>query len=139
MPFDDGTPLDAAALQDLDRRIIEMQASIPRIGQSASVSQGNDLSNSTFSAKQIVGGYRESVELIPGQTTQFRIEFGGGIESDPTAIILTPTRGSSRYEMFSFAVDKSTLKSDGVFCYAYLSPSAKSTLKVGFFYILICH
>jgi len=137
MPFDDGTPLDAAALQDLDRRIVEIKASIPRIGDSTSASQGN-LQNQTITAKQIVGGYHGDVKLVPGKATPFEITFKG-VDSDPKAVILSPTRASDIPSVFSFAVDAPSLKSSGVKGNAYLNSAAKSGFTIGFFYMVICH
>ena len=38
--FDDGTPLDAAALQDLDRRLVEVKALIPTVGSAVEKQTG---------------------------------------------------------------------------------------------------
>ena len=43
--FDDGTPLDAAALQDLDRRLVELKASIPDFGDSNKANTPGSLEN----------------------------------------------------------------------------------------------
>ncbi|MBM3211109.1 hypothetical protein FJZ33_02750 [Candidatus Poribacteria bacterium] len=136
MAFDDGTPLDAAALQDLDRRIIEIQANIPRIGDSTSASQG--IQSSTVSAKQIVGGWHYPVELKPGKATPFEITFKG-VESDPKAVILSPTKASDIPSTFSFAVSAPSLTSKGVKGNAYLNSAATKGFTIGFFYIVICH
>jgi hypothetical protein len=136
--FDDGTPLDAAALQDLDRRLVEVKALIPKFGpETQSVSDPN-LSNSTITAKQIVGGLSGDVKLVPGKNTPFRIDFGSGILTTPKSIILTPSRASDIPATFSFAVDRSTLSNTGVQCRAYLNSAAKGGFTIRFNWMIIC-
>lgn len=136
--FDDGTPLDAASLQDLDRRLVEIKASIPKVGSSTD-QQSQSLENKTISAKQIVGGISPKVPLTPGKNTPFRIDFGSGIESTPKAVIITPIRSSDIPATFTFAVDNKTLSSSGVDCRAYLNSAAKGGFNLYFYWILICH
>ena len=137
MAFDDGTPLDAAALQDLDRRLVEIKASIPKIGDS---STGNDPSvqNSLITAKQIVGGMHTGVVLAPGKATPFTIKFTG-VESKPKSVILTPVRTADIPSVFSFAVDAASLDAGGVKGNAYLNSAAKKGFTIGFYWMVICH
>ena len=137
MAFDDGTPLDAAALQDLDRRLVEIKASIPKIGDDTPGSDPS-LENKTITAKQIVGGIHTGVALKPGKATQFTIKFTG-VESKPKSVILTPIRNSDIPSVFSFAVDASSLDAGGVKGNAYLNSSAKKGFTIGFYWMVICH
>jgi len=137
--FDDGTPLDAAALQDLDRRLVEVKALIPKIGpENESGSDPNVTNNSTITAKQIVGGVSGDVKLVPGKNTPFRINFGNGILTTPKSVILTPARSSDIPSTFNFAVDRSTLSNTGVDCRAYLNSAAKGGFTIRFNWMLIC-
>jgi len=135
--FDDGTPLDAAALQDLDRRLVEVKALIPTVG-SAVEKQTGDLKNSLveLKAKQIVGGISGEVKLSPGKNTPFTLTFSG-VTGTPTAVILTPIRSSDIPAVFSYAVDEKTLSNSKVQCRAYLNSGAKAGFSLYFYYILI--
>ena len=137
MAFDDGTPLDAAALQDLDRRLVEIKASIPKIGDDTPGSNPS-LENKTITAKQIVGGIHTGVVLKPGKATQFTIKFTG-VESKPKSVILTPIRNSDIPSVFSFAVDASSLDAGAVKGNAYLISSAQKGFTIGFYWMVICH
>jgi hypothetical protein len=137
MAFDDGTPLDAAALQDLDRRLVEIKASIPKIGDDTPGSNPS-LENKTITAKQIVGGMHTGVALTPGKATPFTIKFTG-VESKPKSVILTPIRTADIPSVFSFAVDASSLDAGGVKGNAYLNSSAKKGFTIGFYWMVICH
>jgi len=139
MAFDDGTPLDAAALQDLDRRLVEIKASIPKIGDStAGTGSDPSVGNSLITAKQIVGGYKGDVVLKPGTNTPFTITFSG-VESKPKSVILTPTRAAGIPSVFSFALDAPSLGKDGVKGNAYLNSSAPKGFTIGFYWMAICY
>ena len=137
MAFDDGTPLDAAALQDLDRRLVEIKASIPKIGDDTPGSNPS-LENKTITAKQIVGGMHTGVALTPGKATPFTIKFTG-VESKPKSVILTPIRTADIPSVFSFAVDAASLDAGGVKGNAYLNSAAKKGFTIGFYWMAICH
>lgn len=137
MAFDDGTPLDAAALQDLDRRLVEIKASIPKIGDSSSGNESG-IQNSLVTAKQIVGGIHTGVALTPGKATPFTIKFTG-VESKPKSVILTPVRTADIPSVFSFAVDAASLDAGGVKGNAYLNSAAKKGFTIGFYWMVICH
>ncbi len=136
--FDDGTPLDAAALQDLDRRLVEIKALIPKVGSAAETTPGN-LENKTITAKQIVGGISDKVVLSPGKNTPFTINFGPGIESTPKAVILTPIRSADIPSTFTFAVNSKTLSTTSVQGNAYLNSSAKGGFTLYFYWMIISH
>ena len=136
--FDDGTPLDAAALQDLDRRLIEIKASIPKVGSAADSAPG-DLANKTITAKQILGGISGKVTLTPGKATPFDISWGSTLESTPKAVILTPVRSADIPSVFSFAVDNKTLSTTGVKGNAYLNSAAKGSFNILFYWMVICY
>ena len=84
--FDDGTPLDAAALQDLDRRLTEVKSSIPKIGQTVI---NNNTSVTEVKAKHIFGGLAPlSGKLTAGGRTGFSIEWKA--DSQPISVVITP-------------------------------------------------
>ena len=139
MAFDDGTPLDAAALQDLDRRLVEIKASIPKMGDEKPGTGSNpSVGNSLITSKQIVGGLHTGVALVPGKATPFTIKFTG-VESKPKSVVLTPVRTSDIPSVFSFAIDASSLDAGGVKGNAYLNSSAKKGFTIGFYWMVICH
>ena len=137
--FDDGTPLDAAALQDLDRRLVELKASIPKVGSVATTNTPGSLENLTVSAKQILGGISDSVKLVPGKAVPFTINFKTTLDSTPKAVMLTPIRTANIPSVFSFAVDSKTLSASGVSGNAYLNSAAKEGYTIHFYWMAICH
>ena len=137
--FDDGTPLDAAALQDLDRRLVELKASIPNVGDSNKANAPGSLENLTVNAKQIIGGISDAVKLKPGTAVPFTINFKTTLASNPKAVILTPIRTANIPSVFSFAVDSKTLGPDKVSGNAYLNSAAKEGYTIHFYWMVICH
>jgi hypothetical protein len=137
--FDDGTPLDAAALQDLDRRLVEIKASIPKVGSVATTGGTESLEGQLVSAKQILGGISGSVVLVPGKAVPFTIDFKTTLDSKPKAVILTPIRSANIPSVFSFAVDSKTLSTTGVSGNAYLNSAASSGYTIHFYWMVICH
>jgi hypothetical protein len=137
--FDDGTPLDAAALQDLDRRLVELKASIPDVGSSNKANTPGSLENQTVNAKQIIGGISDAVKLKPGTAVPFTINFKTTLASNPKAVILTPIRTANIPSVFSFAVDSKTLGPDKVSGNAYLNSAAKEGYTIHFYWMAICH
>lgn len=139
MAFDDGTPLDAAALQDLDRRLVEIKASIPKIGDSsAGTNSDPGVGNSLITAKQIVGGFKSGIVLVPGKAVNFDITFTG-VESQPKSVILTPVRTADIPSVFSYAIDAASIGKDGVKGNAYLNSAAKKGFTIGFYWMAICY
>jgi hypothetical protein len=138
--FDDGTPLDAAALQDLERRLVEIRASIPKVGATpAAANSPGNLENKTVSASQILGGLHTGVTLVPGKATPFTINFKTTLQSNPKSVVITPVRTADIPSVFSFAIDSKTLGPSGVSGNAYLNSSAKSSFTIGFYWMVICH
>jgi hypothetical protein len=137
--FDDGTPLDAAALQDLDRRLVELKASIPNVGDPNKANTPGSLENQMVNAKQIIGGISDAVKLKPGTAVPFTINFKTTLASNPKAVILTPIRTANIPSVFSFAVDSKTLGPDKVSGNAYLNSAAKEGYTIHFYWMAICH
>ena len=137
--FDDGTPLDAAALQDLERRLVEIRASIPKVGSTSTGNSPGNLENKTVSASQILGGLHTGVTLVPGKATPFTINFKTTLDSTPKAVVITPVRTADIPSVFSFAIDSKTLGPTGVSGNAYLNSSAKASFTIGFYWMVICH
>jgi hypothetical protein len=137
--FDDGTPLDAAALQDLDRRLVELKASIPNVGDPNKANTPGSLENQMVNAKQIIGGISDAVKLKPGTAVPFTINFKTTLASNPKAVILTPIRTANIPSVFSFAVDSKTLGPDKVSGNAYLNAAAKEGYTIHFYWMAICH
>jgi hypothetical protein len=137
--FDDGTPLDAAALQDLDRRLVELKASIPKIGTAATSTSPGGLQNSTINAKQIVGGKTGEIRMMPGIPVTFNVNFGAELDAIPVAVILTPARSVGATSTFSYAVDGTSLGTSGCQATVYLnSAGPKNGQNVRFFFMAIC-
>ena len=128
--FDDGTPLDASLLQDFDRRLVELKASIPKTG---SGEQGG-----TVNPSQISGGLHTGVKLSPGAVTPFTINFNPPLSSDPKSVVLTPLRSAHPGQLFSFVVHPSTLSRTGVSGEVRYDSRATGTPTIGFYWMAIC-
>jgi len=87
MAFDDGTPLDAAALQNLETELIKLKSNVPKVGSSTVINLNNSLP-SAATQKQILGGVSGVVSLTKGVEKEFSINYNA--DSTPIAIILLP-------------------------------------------------
>jgi hypothetical protein len=135
--FDDGTPLDASLLQDFDRRLVELKASIPKIGATPG-NPGSGGGNQPVNPSQISGGLHTGVKLSPGAVTPFTIKFTPELFSDPKSIVLTPLRSAHPGQLFSFVVHPSTLSRTGVSGEVRYDSRATGTPTIGFYWMAIC-
>jgi hypothetical protein len=136
--FDDGTPLDASLLQDFDRRLVELKASIPKIGATPGNPGSGGGGNQTVNPSQIVGNLHTGVKLSPGAVTPFRVNFDPPLLSTPKSVTLTPVRTANIPSVFSFAVDSKTVGPSGFNAQAYLNSSAKNEFTIGFYWMAMC-
>ena len=131
--FDDGTPLDAAALQDLDRRLTEVKSSIPKIGTTVI---NNNTVVQEVKQKQIFGGQVSTSSITSGKSTGINVSWPK-TDSTPTAVIFTP-KADSISNSISYSV--SNLGIDGCTLNVFMPTTGKTATKasVGFYYIVIC-
>lgn len=132
--FDDGTPLDAAALQDLDRRLTEVKSSIPKVGTTAI--NYNSL-NQTITTKQVFGGTDKITGLVNGQLKPFSIKWpGDGAESSPSAVVITPMRtGGAKASITIYLESWDTSGCSGN---VYLAKGDPNITTLPISYIVIC-
>ena len=133
--FDDGTPLDAAILQDLDRRLTEVKSSIPKIGTTVI---DNSTVQQVVKSKQIFGGEIPSRQLKVGSANSIPVTFAADAVSTPTAISVTPILSGSLTNSVSHSVDR--LSETGCTVSVFIPTTGKTATKtsVGFYYIVIC-
>ena len=134
MAFDDGTPLDAALLQDLDRRLTEVKSSIPKIGTTVI---NNNTVVQEVKQKQIFGGYKPATSITSGKASSFDITWPR-TDSTPTAVVLTPSVSGGLTNSVSHSVDR--LSETGCTVTVFIPTTGKTATKtsVGFYYIVIC-
>ena len=131
--FDDGTPLDAAILQDLDRRLTEVKSSIPQIG--TTVINASTIQQ-VVKSKQIFGGEIPAQTITYGKPNMIPVTFAAEAVSTPTAISVTPILNSSLGTSVSCTVRNLSVKG---FTLDVWIPTAKTTqATLGFYYVVIC-
>ena len=132
--FDDGTPLDAAILQDLDRRLTEVKSSIPQIGTTVI---NNSTVQQVVKSKQIFGGEIPSKTIKYGSTNSIPVTFAADAVSTPTAISVTPIFSGSLANSVSCTVRNLTTKG---FTLDVFMPTKTGTTQasMGFYYVVIC-
>ena len=125
MAFDDGTPLDAAALQALDTKLNEIRSSIPKIGTSATNTNG--VNNQTAVQSQIIGGLTKNfAQLRPGDTVSMDISWETTLTAKPVAVILSPAKSNNEpIAAVSYAVDTTTVSTTGCKVNIYLEAGSK--------------
>ena len=124
MAFDDGTPLDAAALQALDTKLNEIRDSIPRV---SSATNDPSVENKTGVIPEILGGLTSNFKTLePGKTIAFPIKWGKTLSSAPTTVILTPAKSNNEPTgSISYAVDTTSVDASGCTVNVYLESGAR--------------
>ena len=136
--FDDGTPLDASLLQDFDRRLVELKASIPKVGATSGNPGSGGGGDQPVNPSQVVGGLHTGVQLSPGTVTNFTINFKPPLLSDPKSVVLTPIRSAHPGQLFSFVVHPSTISRTGVSGEVRYDPKATGIATIGFYWMALC-
>lgn len=130
--FDDGTPLDAAALQDLDRRLTEVKSSIPKIGQTVI---NNNTSVTEVKAKHIFGGLSPLTgKLVAGGRTGFTI--GWKADSEPISVVITPMLASGAKASLTIYLE--SISTTGCKGYVYTAKGDTPPTNLGLYYLVIC-
>jgi len=131
--FDDGTPLDAAALQDLERRLTEVKSSIPKIGQTVI---NNSTTVTEVKAKHIFGGLAPLTgKLVSGGRTGFSIEWKA--DSQPISVVVTPMLAGGA--KVSLTVYIESMNQNGCKGYIYTATTKEAIpTNLGLHYIVIC-
>ncbi|NCW72684.1 MAG: hypothetical protein EBW12_06760 [Actinobacteria bacterium] len=130
--FDDGTPLDAAALQDLDRRLTEVKSSIPKIGQTVI---NNNTSVTEVKAKHIFGGLAPLTgKLTAGGRTGFSIEWKA--DSQPISVVITPMLAGGAKASLTVYVE--SMNQNGCKGYIYTAKGDTPPTNLGLQYLVIC-
>jgi hypothetical protein len=136
MAFDDGTPLDAAALQALDTKINEVRSSVPKIS-SSQINLLNQLGEAR--ATEIRGGLSDFFPLTPGKAVPCTISWGEQpLSGKPVSVILTPAKsnGEDPTASMSYTVDTTTVGADKCTVRVYLAAGAKP-MTVKFYWLAI--
>ena len=127
--FDDGTPLDAAKLQDLQTRLVELEA------KSLTDNSGLNTGNSTLGPYKVVGSKVSNVALIPGVSVPFNIEWD--LPSKPVSVVLTPAKQSGISNLLSYAVDAQSFSGSGCRAHVFLEKIGPKNRSMNFFWIAV--
>jgi hypothetical protein len=142
MAFTDGEPLDAAKLGDLETKVNNLAASIPKIGVSStniSVTQ-NGLANAsspTTTAPQIQAANAGEFLLKPGFNTK-EIKFPEPFSKTPTVVITTRMNSASKVWHPEVCVSTGATSSTG-FSVTCFMPTGTTAHKVYVSYIAISY
>jgi hypothetical protein len=136
--FNDGEPIDAAKLGALETSLAEIKAKVPQFGSSSTTIKVDNTSMSNIVVPQIYGGISDPVDIKPGKTATFTINYtGADLTSNPKSIILTPTRepGVSHNEAY---VVKSSVGPKTAQCKVY-QPTGYTAGSTRFYFLVIQH
>jgi hypothetical protein len=132
MAFDDGTPLDAAALQDLDRRLTEVKSSIPKIGQTVI---NNNTNVTELKAKHIFGNIAPfSGKLTAGGRTGFSIKWQA--DSQPVSVVITPMLAGGAKASLTIYIE--SISQTGCSGYIYTAKGDTPPTNLSLYYLVIC-
>lgn len=138
MAFNDGEPIDAAKLGALETSLAEIKAKVPQFGSSSTTIKVDNTSTANIVIPQIYGGISDPVEIKPGKTATFRINYTkADLTAAPKSIILTPTRepGVSHNEAY---VVKSSVTQTTAECKVY-QPTGYTAGTTRFYFLVIQH
>jgi hypothetical protein len=138
MAFNDGEPIDAAKLGALETTLAEIKAKVPQFGSSTTNIEIDNSTVGTMVVPQIFGGISGTVQLNPGKTSTFTINYSGAkLTSAPKSITLTPVReaGLSHNEAH---VVKSSVSSTTAMCKVY-QPTGYTAGSTQFYFLVIQH
>jgi hypothetical protein len=123
MAFNDGDPIDAALLAELDTRLNDLAAKVVQIGAPGSTA-----------IPQIYASMHRGVTLVPGKDVVFTIDYSAAkLSSTPSSVILTPVHPSKATHSDFYVI---TAGSSSASCGAFISASAKE-FTTDFYYLVI--
>lgn len=142
MAFTDGEPLDAAKLGDLETKVNNLAASIPKIGVSStniSVTQNGlaSASNPTTTAPQIQAANAGEFLLKSGFNTK-EIKFPEPFSKTPTVVITTRMNSANKVWHPEVCIATGTTSSTG-FTVTCFMPTGTTSHKVYISYMAISY
>ena len=137
MAFDDGTPLDAAALQSLETKLNEIKSAIPKVGTSiTNITNVTENTTITNTQKEILWGITAAETLVPGGQKQFKLPYEAS--STPKAIIMSPVKAQGTLRgAVSWYVEQGSIGPSGATAQVYLEKGSEA-FGIKFYYIVIC-
>jgi hypothetical protein len=124
MAFNDGEPIDAAKLTDLDTRINIAESKIARFGAKDSTVP-----------PQLYAGVSGPQTIEPGVDKIFTIDYSAAeLSSPPSSIILTPLHGAFTTHIDFYVISAGLSSAQ---CGAYITKSTTSTSKTTAFYYFV--
>lgn len=115
MAFNDGEPLSAEKLGELELKLNNLAASIPRFGDSStSINVTNNTTNApqTINIPEISASFDHKWSVIAGKNSQ-AFSFPSAMNSVPRVVMLTVRRGESSNPVPSVAVVLKTTSQTG--------------------------
>jgi hypothetical protein len=125
MAFNDGEPIDAAKLTDLDTRLNLIEGKIPQVG-----APGNTV------IPQMYGGISGLQKIVPGVDTTFIIDYSAAkLASTPSSLILTPVHPTFATHIDFYVISAGPTSA---LCGAYISKSTTTKEQnVSFYYFVV--
>ena len=138
MAFNDGEPIDAAKLGALETSLAEIKAKVPQFGSSTTNISIDNTSLQTAIVPQIFGGMSGAVDIKPGKTATFTINYSAAkLTSAPKSITLTPVRDDGIAHLEAYVV-KSSISNTTAQCKVF-QPSGYTAGKTFFYFLVIQH
>lgn len=94
MAFNDGEPIDASKLAELEQKVLNLAASIPKFGTSGTTI--NVQNPNPVNAQTIIGKAMGTAwTLVPGTLNKLPVTFDSPLTATPRAIILTTRKADT--------------------------------------------
>lgn len=138
MAFNDGDPIDAAKLGDLETSLAQLKSQIPQFGSSTGsvVIDNKTIVNAVV--PRIYGGKVSGQKLTPGTTATFTVNFPNGtFQNPPNSITITPIRGGGSYT-YDWYILSSSVTASGFAINAF-QPTGTTAITLGFYYLAVQH
>lgn len=125
MAFNDGEPIDASKLAELEQKIVTLAAQIPKFGTSGTtinVNNPNPPTSQTIIAKAIGTAWT----LTPGTLNKLPVTFDTALSATPKAIILTTRKADTSKWHPQVDIQTGTSSNSGFTAICYMPKDTES-------------
>lgn len=135
MAFNDGEPLDAAKLGQLEQELVQLKASVPKIGSSTtSIAVDNSVTNNNVGPQIIGKSIGDKWTLNKGMNT-LPVTFDAPMNKTPNSIVVSGRVGTTGQALPAIYVKTQSTSKDGFTAICY----APATMGIYISYIAICY
>ena len=136
--FNDGDPIDAAQLNNLQTQINNIVGQIPQIGTSVTNAANNAVA--TLVTPQIWAGVSGDVKAEPKKAKPVTLNYkAAGLKSAPKAILLTPVHsGTSGLASIQCWVVENSVTADSAQAMVFI-PSGYTAFTMKLYFVVVLH